>query len=906
MLGILAFSQQNMYKWRIGIHGGIGNYYGDLSTGRVIDPQSDLLKFWNKPENLSYGLSIERSMSSAWSLRLMSTRGVFQATDRATKWNGDAYDTENYARALNFRTSYFDVDGIFIYHFDNGGFFGEKSRIAPYIGVGVGYMNFQSKGDLYLEDGSRYHYWSDNTIRDISENSPNAPSASIIEQDGIFETDLRSLKTEGKSYSKSALTFPLALGIKFRLNNRFNLNMETLLHYAMNDYLDDVSGEYFSGLGNPEQSYASNPSNFPGTARGGNNKLGDIYGVFNLSIGYNFGYKKQAFKAPIFYLGSTTTPPVEVPTDTITNPIDKVNSTIISPVNTTSNDVVIDNEGKTIIIRDTIYQAGTVVKETVIIKTDTVRQIIKMEVDPVVIPKNNTATPIDSVVKVEDRTENLVKVTPVNPSPVSTKIDTIINIDPITLKEDTFAYAGKILIEVVPNGPVFNLNTLKDTKLDDINPVFFEENIGYLKDDISEKGKVLAQVQESNFELVALRNEINELKVKKNKDQAEIDNLYTKLDEISLEQAKLEAYRASLLNSPSNGNAAEDLEIDKAADLLKDALAIVRGDIIYLQTPDSPVIAPVEYDRIKAENEAELNELEEEMRKLRKDVRKSKRKDSASWVKNSSRAKDNSKTGGVSNPSRAKDKNTVGNTVLPDTTVVNQSNTAAELAYQLQIESLQKDLTTMQETRDQSDAIKQAEINLLTLKLEELGKKVETATATDNPNSKVLEYISALEKKMDDMNAKLTATEAELKAISGRPAAPNTTIITRPAAKPQQLITEVSSAQSAVDRMGVVNIYYNTGKFGVRAEFYNELDRVASLMRQYPSITARLTGFTDKSGNPTTNLSLSKKRSESVSNYLTSRGISSSRIMTGYVGDSGANGSNDPFSRRVEITLLTY
>lgn len=915
LVSFSTIAQQNLYKWRVGIHGGLGTYYGDLSTGRFLDPQTKTLRFWDNPKNLSYGLNLEYSMTNAWGFRLMATRGSFEANDRATKWNGDPYlESDQYSRALNFRTSYHDLDAMFLYHFDNGRFFGEKSFFAPYIGIGIGYMNFNVKGDLYQENGRQYHYWSDNTVRDISESSPNAANANIIEQDGDYETDLSLLQAEGADYSTSTLSFPLAMGLKFRLNDRINLNLETLLHYSMSDYLDDVSGEYPSVFDSNEQLYASNPSGVVRDTRGNSNKMSDIYGSFNLSIGYNFGYKKQSFKAPVFYLGeSDPVAPIVIPEPEISNTNTTTTTTMTTTTITEDNDSIIVNvidagETKTIIvdaenidindednpitiIRDTVYQEGKVIHEKVIIRTDTVREIIREEI---YIDDNSSGY----VVPFNEETEELSLI------PITTELDTIITLDPITMKEDVVVYAGEIAVEEVPEEPVFTLEAIETIELESIDHEYFYENIGYLKDDLSEEEVVLSEIQESNFELIALRNEINELKIKDNKSQEDIDLLYQKLDELGTEQVKIEQYQESITTDANDENQAAKIELQQASQELADDIAEVRTEIIYLEAPASSN-SQLEYERIRAENNKRISSLEKEMRKLRKDIRKSQREDLPPRVHNPSRSEDKEKE---------KEKETVvvqTPTPTPSTIIVENSNPAADLEYQLKISNLQKELERVKSNSAQTAAAKDLELLELKKELMLLEAKMNAAQTASNTDSKTLEYISALEGKLNQLNNQLSNTQKDIEALKNRPTpkASTTTIVTRPEPRPRpqsQIVSVISPAKEAINRLGVVSIYYNTGKSDIKPEFYNNLNRIVSLMKQYPEITVSLTGFTDKSGNPDANFRLSKKRSDAVANYLGTRGISSSRIRSNYYGDTQSSSNNDPFSRRVEIIMNTY
>ena len=55
---------------------------------------------------------------------------------------------------------------------------------------------------------------------------------------------LRKAQTEGFSYKKWTFTIPIGAGVKFRINEFLNVNVEMLYHKTFTDYLDDVSSIY--------------------------------------------------------------------------------------------------------------------------------------------------------------------------------------------------------------------------------------------------------------------------------------------------------------------------------------------------------------------------------------------------------------------------------------------------------------------------------------------------------------------------------------------------------------------------------------------------------------------------------------------------------------------------------------
>ncbi len=94
----------------------------------------------------------------------------------------------------------------------------------------------------------------------------------------------------------------------------------------------------------------------------------------------------------------------------------------------------------------------------------------------------------------------------------------------------------------------------------------------------------------------------------------------------------------------------------------------------------------------------------------------------------------------------------------------------------------------------------------------------------------------------------------------------------------------------------------------LKAPFRTTLDKVADILARYPRTTIHITGHTDNVGSQAYNLTLSKRRAQSVAWYLEDRGVSASRIRTEGRGESLPRASNDSeagrqLNRRVEILI---
>ncbi len=84
----------------------------------------------------------------------------------------------------------------------------------------------------------------------------------------------------------------------------------------------------------------------------------------------------------------------------------------------------------------------------------------------------------------------------------------------------------------------------------------------------------------------------------------------------------------------------------------------------------------------------------------------------------------------------------------------------------------------------------------------------------------------------------------------------------------------------------IENIYFDLGKWNIRADAATELDKLVSLMKDNPDIVIELNSHTDCRGNANANFSLSDKRAKSSAAYLVSKGVPANRVKGKGYGES--------------------
>jgi outer membrane protein OmpA-like peptidoglycan-associated protein len=105
------------------------------------------------------------------------------------------------------------------------------------------------------------------------------------------------------------------------------------------------------------------------------------------------------------------------------------------------------------------------------------------------------------------------------------------------------------------------------------------------------------------------------------------------------------------------------------------------------------------------------------------------------------------------------------------------------------------------------------------------------------------------------------------------------------------------------------NLEFNSGNAVIKATSLASLDDLAGLLIKKKDWKLQISGHTDNVGNDQTNLILSKKRSEAIKTYLTSKGVAAERLRSLFFGETQPLESNDTEAgrqknRRVEMTIV--
>ncbi|MGC8769127.1 OmpA family protein [Calditerrivibrio sp.] len=124
-----------------------------------------------------------------------------------------------------------------------------------------------------------------------------------------------------------------------------------------------------------------------------------------------------------------------------------------------------------------------------------------------------------------------------------------------------------------------------------------------------------------------------------------------------------------------------------------------------------------------------------------------------------------------------------------------------------------------------------------------------------------------------------------------------------------------SPAGSKVDKDGCeisisLMVFFDTNRSEVKDQYLAEIEKVATFMKQYPSIKIEIAGHTDNRGDRQKNIHLSQARAESVANILIEKfGISKDRVTAKGYGPDKPIDNNDTEegrqkNRRVEAVII--
>ncbi|GAB2566476.1 DUF6089 family protein [Spirosoma areae] len=199
--------------------GGTSTYLGDMAGYRQPFKSLFTLPRWN------VGLGYTRQFTPNFAARAMFTWARITGDDYTFTKNDIEGNLMQYARNLHFRNDLkeFAVTGLYNFVAD-GRNSNVRARITPYVFGGVALLAHSPEARTPAEPDNK-------------------------EYEAQTWVKLQPLNTEGqgqpnrdKPYSLVTVAIPVGFGVRYRLNEHFNLGAEIGYRYTFTDYLDDVGG----------------------------------------------------------------------------------------------------------------------------------------------------------------------------------------------------------------------------------------------------------------------------------------------------------------------------------------------------------------------------------------------------------------------------------------------------------------------------------------------------------------------------------------------------------------------------------------------------------------------------------------------------------------------------------------
>ncbi|GAA4403548.1 hypothetical protein GCM10023187_19750 [Nibrella viscosa] len=221
-----GFAQRQVNKQflpysKVGIGVGSAHYYGDLAGYRKILKSTFIMPRWN------VGLAYTRQFTPNFAARASFTWARISGDDYTFNRNDAGSSPVQYLRNLHFRNDLkeFAITGIYQIIGD-GRTSNQRVKLSPYLFGGLGLLAHSPEARTPVGAGTQ----------------PDQPQQWV---------KLQPLGTEGqgqpgypKPYSLVTLAIPVGIGVRYKLNENFDLAAEIGYRYTFSDYLDDVGGAY--------------------------------------------------------------------------------------------------------------------------------------------------------------------------------------------------------------------------------------------------------------------------------------------------------------------------------------------------------------------------------------------------------------------------------------------------------------------------------------------------------------------------------------------------------------------------------------------------------------------------------------------------------------------------------------
>ena len=202
----------------VGVNVNAMNYLGDLA------PVDDMTSTDLNLTRAGFGLFASRRLGPRFTARVSFNWGRIKGDDFESADPDDLLARYRYVRNLQFRNDIKELSVVGVFDLlENLATYRSRRRVVPYLFAGIAVFHHNPKA----------------LVPDEDTNNGNAPFPNAGEW-----VALAPLRTEGTSYKKVQLAIPFGLGLRFKLDERWDLAFEVGYRHLFFDYIDDVSSDY--------------------------------------------------------------------------------------------------------------------------------------------------------------------------------------------------------------------------------------------------------------------------------------------------------------------------------------------------------------------------------------------------------------------------------------------------------------------------------------------------------------------------------------------------------------------------------------------------------------------------------------------------------------------------------------
>lgn len=216
-LGSYHLAKQPM-KISVGVGGGILSYDGDIGV-----PKGSALT--NSKLTLTPGYKITVDQRFGNKTRFVDLFGIQFNFIKGELAGEDLRSARTRRPLLNFESPIYQADLNLIVHFERLLNFNRRSRVSPYLSVGIGYLHFHPYTDLFDANGNPH--WKGTT--------------QVSPVDHEYETDLRGYKDFGynnSNFSLGTFSIPIGIGIEYNFSYYLKVKLDYVLYPTGSDWID--------------------------------------------------------------------------------------------------------------------------------------------------------------------------------------------------------------------------------------------------------------------------------------------------------------------------------------------------------------------------------------------------------------------------------------------------------------------------------------------------------------------------------------------------------------------------------------------------------------------------------------------------------------------------------------------